>query len=85
MEAKALKRGDDCPNCGGDLRALKVPSAEQWRKHIDREAPEPLPPSYDTATPDQRADLGELHLCHTCGYRTRFPVEAKKAKAAKEG
>lgn len=79
-----LKRGDPCPADGGELRPAPVPTDEQFKKAFDRENPVPLAPSMDTANPQQRAELGELHRCVTCRYQTRFPVEAaEETKPAK--
>ena len=69
---KELKPGDSCPNCQSALKPMLVPSAEQRKRADDRENREPLPPFYDTASEAQRAELGALYRCHTCGYTTRF-------------
>jgi rRNA maturation protein Nop10 len=80
-----LKRGDACPSCGGELKAARVPTPEQFAKSQDRENPVSLLPGMDTATPEQRADLGDLFRCPECGYNTRFaPVAAKAGKGAKK-
>jgi hypothetical protein len=39
-----------------------------------------LAPGMDTASPDQRAELGALHSCGACGYKTRFKSDEKPAK-----
>jgi ssDNA-binding Zn-finger/Zn-ribbon topoisomerase 1 len=84
---KELKRGDPCPTCGGKLVKAPVPTEEQWRKATDRENPQALPPGLDNATPEQRAELGELHRCERCGYSTRFPAtkSGDKDKGARRG
>jgi len=74
-EPKELHRGDPCPNCRGELRPAYVPTEDEWKRSQLKDYPEPLPVGADTAHPDQRADLGELHVCDHCGYQTRFPVE----------
>lgn len=74
-DPKPLKRGDSCPQCHGRFVLAPVPTDEQYRKAFDRENPGTLPPGYDTASPDQRAELGELHVCSGCGYWTRFAAD----------
>ncbi len=80
MEPKVLKRGDACPACGGTLRPARVPSDDEYRKAFDRENPIALPPGSDTASPDQRADLGQLFRCQSCGYQHRFKDEPAPAE-----
>lgn len=88
MEPKTLTPGDACPACNGELRPVFVPSDEQYRKAFDRENPIALPAGADTASPEVRAELGDLHRCVTCGYQHRFKNGDKKAgkggKAGKE-
>lgn len=74
-EPKELQRGDLCPNCRGDLRPAYVPTDEEWKRSKLKDYPEPLPVGADSAPPEQREDLGELHVCDHCGYQTRFPFE----------
>lgn len=76
-----LKPGDRCPNCGGTFVAAPTPTPEQRQKAADRENPEQLPPHFDSATDAQREELGALFKCNTCGYKTRFPVEATAGAA----
>lgn len=76
MKVIDLKRGDACPRCGGSFKAARVPTDAEHAKAFDRENPTALPEFSDTASPDQRAELGALHRCMTCGYQTRFPVDA---------
>ncbi|PYQ92465.1 MAG: hypothetical protein DMG02_01310 [Acidobacteria bacterium] len=77
MKAIELKRGDACPNCGGALKPARVPTAEEYRRAFDKENPIALPPSVDAASPDQRAELGELFICEHNDYRARFASEKK--------
>jgi hypothetical protein len=79
-KAKDLKRGDPCPNCGADLRPAYVPTDKEFAKFTDRENPGHLPHGADTASAEQRADLGELFVCDRCGYKTRFPAEASSGE-----
>lgn len=80
--SKALARGDACPGCGGELRAARVLDAKAFARTYDRETPAAVPPHTDTASPDVRADLGELWTCHECGYKTRFPAAPASSDAA---
>src|SRR5262245_48652793 len=75
MKATELKRGDQCPSCGAELRPATVPTDEQRRAAEDREKRQPLPFGADTANAEQRRELGELYVCDRCGYKTRFPLE----------
>ena len=78
---KELKRGDPCPSCDGELRPARVMADEDYRLVYDRENPMAVPPHSDTANARQRAELGELHICALCGYKTRFPAEATSGDA----
>lgn len=83
---KEFKPGDPCPGCGGTLAPAPVPTDAQRaaaEPHLGSDTFTPIPPHYDTAPPDQIAELGALHVCRGCGYKTRFAVKA--AKAAKKG
>lgn len=64
-----------CPNCGGVLAAARVPSDKDHAKAFDRENPGTLPEGSDTASPEQRAELGDLYRC-ACGYKTRVKTGA---------
>lgn len=75
VEPKPLKPGDHCPNCDVAFLAARVPTPDQRRKAEDRENREPLPPGFDTASDAVRHELGGLHECPLCHYRTRFPIE----------
>ena len=81
MKVITLRPGDACPACGDVLVKAIVPTDEQYRKAFDRENPVALLPGMDTAAPDDRAELGELHQCRRCGYQTRFKVDAKAPAA----
>lgn len=76
------KPGDPCPQCGGAFRAATVPTDEQRAAASHRENPTVLPPNTDTATKDDIAELGVLHTCTGCGYRTRLLPKGKKPGAA---
>lgn len=78
---KELKRGDKCPRDGGELRAVPVPSDADYQRAFDRENNHGLPEGVDTASPEQRAELGELFKCERCGYQARFAHEAAAGDA----
>jgi ribosomal protein S27AE len=78
MEPKALKRGDACPRCGGSFKPTRVPTDAEYAKAFDRENPGSLPDGSDTASPEFRAEHGDLHRCIACGYNTRFLAEPPK-------
>jgi hypothetical protein len=61
---------------------VKAPqaTAAQRAKAKDRDEWVPLPPHYDTASPEQIAELGELWRCDTCAYPHREPPKKKAAK-----
>ena len=67
--------GDPCPSCGNELKPARVATDAEWAAFTDRENPSALPHGTDTATPKQRAELGELYRCvnPACGYKTRIP------------
>jgi len=73
-ETKTLEFGDACPNCGSELKAVPVPSDDEYRKAFDRENPVALKTGSDTASPDVRKALGALYRCENprCQYQTRF-------------
>jgi len=81
-EAKPLKKGDPCPNCGGELKPAPTMTAEQHAKAYDRENPQSMPSNYDTAHPDVRAELGDLYRCHSCGYAARFKGDQGRGRSA---
>lgn len=37
------------------------------------------PATHDTASDEQRAELGDLHACTSCRYKTRFKADAERA------
>jgi hypothetical protein len=68
--AKPWAVGDVCPACNGDLKPVPAPSDAQRAAAANRDNPTPLPPTVDHATPEQIAELGDLHRC-ACGYQSR--------------
>lgn len=68
--AKPWVVGDVCPACNGDLKPVPAPSDAQRAAAANRDNPTPLPPTVDHATPEQIAELGDLHRC-ACGYQSR--------------
>lgn len=78
-----LKAGDPCPNCQGELKPAPVPTDEQAAKARDRENPIVLARQFDTATAEQRAELGALHRCATCGYEARFKADGDGGKRSR--
>jgi len=50
--------------------AARVPTDKEYAKAFDRENPGTLPEGSDTASPEQRAELGALYRCG-CGYAHR--------------
>lgn len=85
MKTITLKKGDPCPNDGGELKPARVPSEEQRRRAEDRETRDPLPRDMDTASEKQRRELGALYRCQSCGYMTRFPLEDDDDEHAESG
>lgn len=75
MAKGELKPGDPCPRCRGELVAQRVPTDIEYHKAFDKETGVGLPEGVDTASPDQRAELGPLFTCSTCGYNHRYGVE----------
>lgn len=72
----APKVGDDCPIDGGEFVRREPATDKQRAAAKDRDNPVPFPPLVDSATEGQIAELGELYVCATCGYRTRMHPEA---------
>jgi hypothetical protein len=81
-DQKPLARGDHCPACDGDFRAAKVPTPAQRDAAARRENAVALPAHYDTATAEDRATLGALFVCASCGYKTRFLIDAQAQATA---
>lgn len=82
MKVITLKRGDACPRCGGAFKAARIPTDAEYAKAFDQENPTSLPEFSDTASPDFRAEHGDLYRCTDCSYQTRFVAETPAADAA---
>lgn len=76
-----MKATDPCPRCAGTLAPVRIPTDAEYAKAFDRENPGMLPEFSDTASPAQRAELGDLHRCDTCGYQTRIKSDGADADA----
>lgn len=85
MKTIELKKGDACPRCGAAFVGVRIPTPEEYAKAFDKENPGSLPEGCDTASPDFRAEHGDLHRCGGCGYQTRFPADAPAGDAADAG
>lgn len=72
MEPKHLKAGDPCPSCGAKMEHRAGLSAAEFKVATDRENPRAMPPFADTASPAQRAELGDLFACARCPYQARI-------------
>lgn len=72
MKSITLKLGDPCPHCGTPFAEVPQPTPEQRSAATRRDDPIALPATVDTATPEQRAELGALFVCPRCGYRARL-------------
>lgn len=81
-QAKTLKRGDPCPVNGLPMVKAAIPTAEEYAAFSNKENPVSLSPMHDTASPADRAELGELYIEPVSGYRARFPVPARAARTA---
>lgn len=68
----APKQGDPCPIDGGELVAQRAPTDEERAAAANQDTPLILPGNVDTATKAQRAELGALYQCRSCGYKTRI-------------
>lgn len=77
----APKAGDPCPACGGKFSEYREPTAAERAAADDKERRQPFPARVDSATEADRAELGALNVCDTCGYQTRI-VKGKKRPAA---
>jgi hypothetical protein len=82
-EAKPWTVGDACPACSGELAPVSKPTDAQRAAANNRDNPTPLPPTVDSATPEQIAELGDLHRCRGCGYSARVAASQAKGKKAK--
>lgn len=81
------KADDPCPGCGGTFVPYRQATPEEFTHFRDRENPRALPARVDSATPEQIAELGALHVCSDCGYQTRVkpePVDEPAAASADE-
>ncbi|SRR6266542_6536641 len=82
--------GDPCPNCGGAFVAHRAPTDAERAAATNRENPVAYPPRVDSATAEQIAELGGLHVCGDCGYQTRIgatldeQVEARDEKSGRK-
>ena len=81
-KAVQLKKGDACPSCGGAFKEAPVPTDAQRDAAADKENPVPFPPHFDSASKVQRAELGALSRCTSCGYAARFAEDDSAAKPA---
>jgi hypothetical protein len=77
--------GDPCPACSGELKPVPAPSDAARAAAANHDNPVPLPPTVDSASPEQIADLGDLHRCTTCGYSSRAVKTEAKAKKTGKG
>jgi rRNA maturation endonuclease Nob1 len=77
------KAGDPCPACGGAFSEYRAPTAVERAAADDKERRQPYPARVDSATEADRAELGPLHVCDSCGYQTR--IKAPKDKPASDG
>jgi hypothetical protein len=79
MATKAKTTGP-CPKCDGEMKPARVPTDKEYAKAFDKEQPGVLPEGSDTASPEQRAELGALYRC-ACGYQTRVKDAGNGASA----
>jgi len=70
------KLGDNCPSCGGEFVEVPAPSDAQRAAAANKDNPASLPAGTDSATVEQRAELGALYKCGNCGYTTRMGAGA---------
>jgi hypothetical protein len=78
MTPIALKAGDPCPACGGELKPARVPTDAEFARAFDKENPVALAPGVDTAPAAQRDAIGVLYRCVTCRYQARFTDAGEK-------
>lgn len=79
------KAGDPCPACGGSFSEYREPSPAERAAADDKEKRQPLPARVDSATAADRAELGPLNVCNTCGYQTRIAPTTKKKAGGDSG
>jgi Zn ribbon nucleic-acid-binding protein len=78
--------GDKCPACSvASSSPFPQPSDAQRAAAANHDNPTPLPPTVDHASPEQVAELGDLHRCTTCGYSSRAVKTEAKAKKTGKG
>jgi hypothetical protein len=77
-----VQAGDPCPQCGGQFVEHRAPTDAEARAAADPEKRQPLPFRVDTADAATRDELGALHECETCHYRSRFKSAAAADDAA---
>lgn len=77
-----VQAGDPCPQCGGQFVEHRAPTDAEARAAADPEKRQPLPYRVDTADQATRDELGALHECETCHYRSRFKLPAAADDAA---
>lgn len=66
------KAGDPCPACGGEFRAARALTPDEYAEFTDQREPRHFPGYVDTAAPKFVAKFGPLAKCRECGYETRF-------------
>lgn len=83
-ETKELKFGDPCPVNGLPFYPALVPTEAEYKRLADKENPIVLSKWHDTASPEQRAELGALYFEPHSGYKARFPLKDVEAAAKKK-
>lgn len=72
-ETKELKRGDACPNCGGEFAPLLSQQSAALVDHHKRVAANPSASArYAEQLEEKVRVAGELEACRDCGYQHRF-------------
>lgn len=76
--AKTMKAAPACPTCAeaAPMSRRRGATDKEYARAFDRENPTSLPHNCDTASPEQRATLGDLYVCDECGYKTRVLAAA---------
>lgn len=72
-----LVLGDKCPRCGGEFKAAKLPTQQEYDKAFHSNDAPGLPEGSDTMNPEDRAEHGNLYICDSCGLNMRFKAEAR--------